>query len=236
MIKVLHPYLHLLASAAIATSLIGCKAPKITDTVPGIARDFKPHMQQVLDNIAAFSKDPGTWPSHVLIFKGAFETRQQWIGAVGTSTKLENTTYGVTRWEFSVLDDPYDIQRVRLLYQWQVAFITFDELEKAWNEIRDRPVLDGAGKPVMGSDGRPTFLPLALPVTRNFRRDWTSDGMFGSSGRMTGTTGLSMPGIPAKTISVNDTECAAEFSLAVLTAMVNTRVKARWGDATMPVP
>jgi hypothetical protein len=37
-------------------------------------------------------------------------------------------------------------------------------------------------------------------------------------------------------ISVTDNECAAQFSIAVLSAMVNTRVKARWGDAVMPTP
>ena len=225
-----------LAFTCMALMICGCKAPRINDTVPGIARDYKPHMQQVLDNIAAFTKDPGTWPSHVLIYKGSFETRQQWIGSVGTTTKLENTTYGVTRWEFSVLDDPYDIQRLRLLYQWQVGFITYEQLEKGWSEIRDRPVLDGAGKSVIGSDGRPTFLPLPLPVTRDLRRDWTTVGVFSSAGRMSGTTGVAVPGIPAKMISVTDNECAAQFSIAVLSAMVNTRVKARWGDAVMPTP
>jgi hypothetical protein len=195
-------------------------------------RGFRPHVQQVMDNVAAFTKDPGVWPTHVLVYKGTFETRNQWTGSVGTSTKLENTSYGLTRWELASLDDPYDIRRVRLLYQWQVGHIDFDDLERHWNEIRDRMVLDGNGKPVLGADGRPTFNALALPITRETKRDWTTDSFSKSVGGVAGRSGA--VGLPA--VWVADTEGATQFSLAILTAMANTRVKARWGDAVMMTP
>src|SRR4051812_32626550 len=82
-----------------AATLGGCAAQRLSDAVPAITPGFRPHAQQVLDNVAAFTKAPGAWPSHVLVYKGSFETRNQWTGAIGTSTKLENANYGVTRWE-----------------------------------------------------------------------------------------------------------------------------------------
>jgi hypothetical protein len=225
----------LLAVVAIIGALGGCTSTKPTDQVPDLARGFRPHVQQVLDNIALFTKDPGAWPSHVLVYKGFFETRKQWTGSIGTSTKLEDVTYGTAHWDLSSLDDPYDIQRVRLLYQWQVGHITFDQLEHDWNEIRDRQVLDGSGKPVLGSDGRPTFLALPLPVSRQTKRDWITDSLVKSPSGMFGTSGpLAMPG--TVTVWVADMEGATQFSLAVLSAMANTRVKARWGDAAMMIP
>lgn len=225
----------LVSLSAIATSM-GCSpAQRIVDGVPDITREFRPHLQQVLDNVAAFSKDPGAWPSHVLVYKGTFETRNQWTGAVGTSTKLENSVYGMTRWELASLDDPYDIRRVRLLYQWQVGHIDFDQLVRSWSEIRDRPVLDGSGKPILGPDGRPNFYALPLPIGRDTRRDWITDKVFESSTGLSGRSGaLGMPG--TTTIWATDTEAATQFSLAILTAMANSRVKARWGDAVMMTP
>lgn len=209
----------------------GCTAPRLFHDVPDVVRDFKPHLEQVLDNIAAFTDDPGSWPSHVLTYKGTFETRRQWTGAVGSSMKLEENTYAMSRWDLAALEDPYDIRRVRLLYQWQVGHIQFDELERRWNEIRDRPINDAGGKPVLGSDGRPTFLAPALPVAANMRRDWLTSGSGGARriGALHGRHGLT-------TVWVTDTEAAAQFALAVLSAMANSRVKARWGDAAMMTP
>jgi hypothetical protein len=230
-----HPFLGPLAAVAVAAALTGCTAPKITDNVPEVVRGFKPHMQQVLDNLALFTKDPGAWPSHVLVYRGAFESRDQWTLSLGVPSKLEDARYGMTRWELANLDDPYDIRRVRLLYQWQVGHLTFEQLERSWNEISDRPILDGAGKPILGSDGRPTFLALPLPITRDTKRDWTTDSLFKSPNGFFGTSGP--PGMPGTvTIWVADTEGATQFSLAILTAMANTRVKARWGDAAMMTP
>jgi hypothetical protein len=224
-----------MAVLALAMGLGGCAAQRLTDDVPDITRGYRPHLQQVLDNLAAFTKDPGAWPAHVLIYKGTFETRNQWTGSIGTSTKLENTTYGMTRWELASLDDPYDIRRVRLLYQWQVGHIDFDELERRWNEIRDRAVLDGNGRAALGPDGRTTFNALPLPVTRQTKRDWTTDNLSKSAGGLSGRTGP--VGLPATTIVfVTDTEGATQFGLAILTAMANSRVKARWGDASMMTP
>jgi hypothetical protein len=225
-----------LAALMVVTALNGCgPSPHVSDDVPDIIRGYKPHVEQVLDNIAAFTKDPGAWPSHVLIYRGAFETRRQWTGAVGTSTKLENTIYGMTRWELASLDDPYDIMRVRLLYKWQVGNITFDELDKQWNEIRDRPVLDGGGKPILGPDGKPKFDVLPLPITRETKRDWTADSGWMPLGSWVGRSGpIGAPG--TKTIWVIDTEAASQFSIAILSAMANSRVKARWGDASMMTP
>src|SRR5688572_29504454 len=95
------PSLGTLAVAAVVVMLCGCASPKLSDDVPDIARGYKPHLQQVLDNIAAFTNDPGTWPSHVLIYKGAFEVRRQWTGAIGTGTKLENVQYATTHWDLA---------------------------------------------------------------------------------------------------------------------------------------
>ncbi len=141
----------------------------------------------------------------------------------------------MTRWELSNLEDPYDLRRVRLLYQWQVGHIPFDQLEKEWSQIRDRPLLDGAGKPVLGSDGQPIFHAVSLPVARDTKRNWTTQNLFEALGSMSGSSGP--PGMPGTTILwVTDTEAAAQFGLAILAAMPNTRVKARWGDATMAQP
>ena len=229
------PLLGLLAAMAVAAALGGCKSLHINENVASVTRGFKPHMQQVLDNLALFTEDPGAWPSHVLVYRGAFETRGEWTLDLGIPTKLGYSNYGMTRWELSNLDDPYDLRRVRLLYQWQVGHITFDQLERTWNDIRDRPILDGAGKPILGADGRPTFLALPLPVTRDTKRDWTTRELFAALGNMSGSSGT--PAVPGTTtIWVTDTDAAAQFSLAILTAMPNTRVKARWGDAAMMIP
>ena len=229
------PLLGLLAAVAVAAALGGCKSLHINENVASATRGFKPHMQQVLDNLALFTEDPGAWPSHVLVYRGAFETRGEWSLDLGIPTKLGYSNYGMTRWELSNLDDPYDLRRVRLLYQWQVGHITFDQLQQRWNEICDRPLLDGAGKPVLGSDGQPIFHVLALPVTRDTRRDWTTRNIFEALGSMSGTSGT--PALPGTTtIWVTDTDAAAQFSLAILAAMPNTRVKARWGDAVMMSP
>jgi hypothetical protein len=229
------PLWGLLAAVAVAAALGGCDSIQINENVASVTRGFKPHMQQVLDNVAHFTEDPGTWPSHVLVYRGAFETKGEWNIDIGVPGGLGYRDYSMTRWELSNLDDPYDLRRVRLLYQWQVGYIKFEQLEQAWNEIRDRPLLDGAGKPVLGNDGRPIFFALALPVTRDTKRNWTTKDLFAALGSMSGTSGT--PAIPGTvTIWVTDTDAAAQFSLAILTAMPNTRVKARWGDATMAIP
>ena len=237
------PLLASLLAIGLASASVGCTSARLSDDVPTIARGYKPHLQQVLDNIAAFTEDPGAWPSHVLVYKGSFETRKQVTGAVGTSTKLENTEYATTHWDLAVLDDPYDIMRLRLLYQWQVGHITFDELETRWNAIRDRPILDGAGKVVLGPEGKPTFLPVTLPITRQTPRDWITDAASKSPSKLSGRvpSRISAPGVGKNeaiftTVWVADSDKAANFSLAVLSAMPNTRVKARWGDASMTTP
>ncbi len=49
---------------------------------------------------------------------------------------------------------------------------------------------------------------------------------------MSGSSGP--PGMPGTiALWVTDTDAAAQFEPALLAAMPNTRVKARWGDATM---
>lgn len=65
-------------SAVLLAALLlgGCASQHLSDDVPDIVRGYRPHMQQVLNNIALFTKDPGAWPSHVLIYKGTFETRR----------------------------------------------------------------------------------------------------------------------------------------------------------------
>lgn len=227
-----------LALVAAGVTLVGCSNQKISDEVPDVSRGFTPHIQQVMDNLATFERDPGAWPAHVLIYKGTVESRHQLTGAIGTTTKIEDATYAMTRWEMSALDDPYDIRRVRLLYQWQVGHISFESLEQDWSQIRDRAVLDGNGKPILGPDGRPTFLALPLPVTRGTRRDWATNrqpsqaGAVGGRPGGTGLVGLARP----QTVWIADSEGAAQFSLAILSAMANTRVRARWGDAAMMTP
>lgn len=218
-----------------AVIMCGCNvSERVYKDIPTVTRGFTPHMQQVLNNVAIFTRDPSAWPSHVLVYKGSFEMRNQWVGSVGTSTKLENTSYATTRWELANLEDPYDIKRVRLLYQWQVGFIDFDALEKQWNEIRDRPLLDGSGKPILGKDGRPTFMSLPLPIKRDMKRDWTTQNALESFGKLGGSSS----GLPVDSTSiwVTDEEAAYQFSWAVLEAMANSRVKARWSDAVMMTP
>jgi hypothetical protein len=219
-----------------AMALCGCNSPGALKDVPDVTRSYTPHVQQVLDNIAAFTKDPGSWPSHVLVFRGELEVRHQFVGSIGTTTKAETTKYSQILWNLAALDDPYDIKRVRLLYQWQVGHITFDELDRRWNEIRDRPVLDGSGKPILGSDGRPKFLALQLPVSRETRRDWITDDSRKAVNDIAGRSGpMGMPG--TTTVWVTDTEAASQFSLAILSAMANSRVKGTgWGDAAMLAP
>jgi hypothetical protein len=225
----------ILAAICALGTLGGCNSAGIAKGVPESARDFTPHLQQVLDNLAHFSKDPGAWPAHVLVYKGTWESKDDWSIALGFPLNLSNERYAMTRWELANLDDPYDIRRVRLLYQWQTGYISFDQLEQQWNEIRDRAILDGAGKVVLGSDGRPTFLPLPLPVTRETKRNWTTTELFDGLGGLAGHSGA--PGVPGTvTLWVTDSEAATQFSLAILSAMANTRVKARWGDAVMMTP
>jgi hypothetical protein len=202
-------------------AICGCESPRLSDGVPDVARGFKPHVQQVLDNIALFTADPGAWPSHILVYKGEFENRRQWTGAIGTSTKLESTNYANTMWQLVSLQDPGDIRRVRLLYQWQVGHIDFDELTRGWSEIRDRQALDGNGKPVVGGDGQPEFRAWPLPVTRDTKRDWITDDKSKSPSGMSGHSGpAAAPG--TTTVWVADTEGAAQFSLAILAAMPNS--------------
>lgn len=141
----------------------------------------------------------------------------------------------MTRWELSFLEDPYDIRRVRLLYQWQVGHISFEQLDKAWSEIRDRALLDASGKPVLGGDGRPKFLALPLPVTPRTRRDWITRDASASATGMSGHQAAIDPlGLTA--VWVSDPEAASQFGIAVVSAMANSRVRARWGDAAMMTP
>lgn len=219
----------------LAVLLAGCNvSERLYKDIPDTTRGFAPHLQQVLNNVALFTENPLSWPSHVLVYKGSLETRDQWVGAIGFAVKLENTSYATVHGDLANLEDPYDIKRVRLLYQWQVGFIDFDALEKKWNEIRDRPMLDGSGEPILGKDGRPTFAALPLPVTREMKRDWTTQNALQSFGRMGGTTSSLM--VDATSIWVTDQEAAHQFSQAVLQAMANSRAKARWGDAAMMTP
>jgi hypothetical protein len=69
-------------------------------------------------------------------------------------------------------------------------------------------------------------------VARDTKRDWITDIFFKSRGGLAGRSGpVGVPG--TTTVWVADTEGASQFSLAILSAMANTRVKARWGDAAM---
>lgn len=192
----------------------GCQAPRLTESVPDMARGFQPHLEQVLDNVAAYVGDPWAWPSHVLVHKGSFESRRHWNGSFGTDTFLQENTYGLVHWDMTAMEDPYDTQRVRLLYQWLVGFLPFEELEKRWNEIPDRNAEDGP------AGSRPGFQPRALPISRDSRRDWFASGPVAAPGSLSGRQGL-------KVVWITDPEGASRFAMAVLAAMVNTRAKAR---------
>ena len=223
-----HHFLTLAILSAVILPLGACRELPTT-TVPDISRDYKPHFQQVLDNVAKFDKDSNAWPSHMLVYKGFLESRRTVTGAVGTSTKIEGNSYVTTHWELASLEDPYDIRRVRLLYRWVVGSLTFDELESRWNEIKDRALLDAGGKPILGDDGRPKYQSMALPINRDTRRDWFSQKAEMPLAAESGVEGLHR-------IWVTDENGAVEFSLAVLNAMANSRVRARWGDASVMVP
>lgn len=216
-----------LLPAAVLVLLTGCQ-PAVPP-VPTLVRDYKPHVEQVLDNVAKFDKNAASWPTHMLVYKGFYESRHTTTGAVGSTTKIEGSDYVTMHWELASLEDPYDIRRVRLLYQWVVGTISFDDLERRWSEIKDRAILDGNGKPILGGDGRPKYQSLALPITRESKRDW-----FSSKPAPLSASGLGVDGLHR--IWVTDPNAAAEFSIAVLSAMANSRVKARWGDAVMMVP
>src|SRR5262249_51102549 len=107
----MHARIHHAAVVIVVMLLAGCKAPPSMMTVADVVRDHKPHYQQVLDNVAKFNQEPDAWPTHVMVYKGYFESRRTWTGAIGTTTKLEDSTYAQTHWDLAALEDPYDIRR-----------------------------------------------------------------------------------------------------------------------------
>lgn len=182
-----------------AVALTGCAAQSEKDLLEGSTRVFNSQYRQVLNNIAEFQKYPDTLPRHIFLLRGKLEAD----GDVGIGVEEFPVSFEQTRslhWEICTLGDPDDIARVRLLYQWVVGRLSFENLRAKWEAHE-------------AATGRTK---VALPVTKDTATDWYTDEKAKSVVDIHGQ-------FAGKKIWFRDISGAAEFAIAVLRAAPNSR-------------
>lgn len=155
--------------------------------------------RQLLANIAEFRTYPDTLPRHVFLRRGTLESEATaGIGVEEFPLAIEEARS--VRWEVAPLNDPDDIARVRLLYQWAIGKLNHDALRAKWEALEA-----GTGRSK-----------VALPIRPDATADWYTDERGKAVAGIHGTFG-------GKKIWIRDVNGAAEFALAVLRAAPNSR-------------
>lgn len=163
--------------------------------------------RQILDNVAAFRANPRTLPRHTILVHGTALVRDG--AGVGADDYLLSFRHEQeVRWEVSPLNDPDDLERVRLLYQWTTGFLTYDALRAKWD----------AHEAVHAAAGRAT---VRLPVNGEMAADWHTDD------RTKAAAGATMGGTVTHPVWIRDVGGAADFAMALIRAMPNTRGRGR---------
>jgi hypothetical protein len=191
--------------AIFATALImglvgGCVARAENEEIERDTKALVGQYRQVLDNIALFRAHPDTLPRHIFLRRGSVGVEASaGVGAEEFPVSFEESRS--TRWEVVALNDPDDLARVRLLYQWVVGRLSFDALRAKWDAHE-------------AATGRPR---VALPVGRETPVDWYCEEP--SKAAVKAHWGA----FHGKRVWVKDIGGAADFAIAVLRAAPNSR-------------
>jgi len=164
---------------------------------------------QELNNIARFLVEPEALPQYIRLHRGTIEARPEPKWSLGTDTYVSDTTRMAIVWEISLVIDPGDLERMRLLFQWVTKYIGLEEFERRWDEVKDRPEFGTDGKPLFGSNGRPLMGAAPRPISEDSTRNWyTTDPTEAAAG-------LDQGEYRAVKVWVKDLRGAALFALAV---------------------
>jgi hypothetical protein len=231
----LHPSLGGLVLVIGAMVLTGCAqrvAANASSLLDQAGRTLERRLYvQELNNIARFLAEPEVMPQYIRLQRGTIESRPEPKWSIGTDTYLSGSTRTAIVWEFSVVTDPGDLERMRLLFQWATRHVDFDELQARWDEIRDQPELGADGKPLLGSGGRPALGAAPLPIARDSSRDWYTTSQSEAAGELgNGEYG-------SVKVWIKDFRGASMFALAVQRAMPNSKRRRRRrlkGEGTLP--
>jgi len=188
-----------LATVLAVCAVGGCVPRAENELLDRDTQVFDSQYRQLLNNVAEFRVHPETLPRHIFLRRGTVAVEE--TGGVGVEEYLLSLEQARSvRWEVAPLNDPDDVARVRLLYQWVVGKLSFDRLKDKWDANEA-----GSGRPK-----------VALPVGKDTPIDWFTDDKSQSQIGVFGRFG-------GKAVWVRDIGGAADFAVAILRAAPNSR-------------